>query len=131
MFQYHCRKSKFEEHLEAVSTGAQVSWVYRTLLQDKRIARASHNVVSWRYFDENKQVQCSDNDDDGEAGAGNRFAEMMHLMGANGVFVMVSRYYGGVHLGPDRFKLFNNCARELLDAGGFRKERLGKGKKKK
>ena len=86
------RKSKFEAHLAAVTTGAQVNWVYRTLLQDKRIARASHNVVSWRYFDAEKQVHCSDNDDDGEAGAGNRLAEMMHLMGANGVFVMVSRY---------------------------------------
>ena len=63
------RKSKFEGHLAAVHTEAQVNWVYRTLLQDKRIARASHNVVSYRYFDEEKKVQCSDNDDDGEASA--------------------------------------------------------------
>lgn len=37
------------------------------------------------------QVQCSGNDDDGEHGAGSRMAEMMHLMGVNNVFVMVSR----------------------------------------
>ena len=34
----------------------------------------------------------------------------------------VSRYYGGVHLGPDRFRHFNNVARELLDSNGFGKQ---------
>eukprot|EP00038_Savillea_parva_P025013 m.45863 g.45863 ORF g.45863 m.45863 type:complete len:94 (-) comp6699_c0_seq2:27-308(-) len=27
--------------------------------------------------------------------------------------------YGGVHLGPDRFKHFNNCARSLLETSGL------------
>jgi hypothetical protein len=63
--------------------------VYRTLLQDKRIAQASHNVVCYRFYDESRGVLCNDNDDDGEAGAGVRMAEMMHLMKADNVFVMV------------------------------------------
>jgi len=28
--------------------------------------------------------------------------------------VVVSRWYGGIHLGPDRFKHINNAARELM-----------------
>jgi hypothetical protein len=33
----------------------------------------------------------------------------------------VSRWYGGIHLGPDRFKHINNCARNVLQdvSGGL------------
>jgi putative IMPACT (imprinted ancient) family translation regulator len=35
------------------------------------------------------------------------------------VLVVVTRYFGGVHLGPDRFKHINQAARNALDLGGF------------
>ena len=35
------------------------------------------------------------------------------------VIVVVSRWYGGIQLGADRFKHINNVARALLDATGF------------
>jgi len=35
----------------------------------------------------------------------------------------VSRWFGGVHLGPARFKYIANTARELLDACGHGAER--------
>ena len=125
------RKSKFEAHLAAVNCEQDVRWVHSQLLQDKRIARASHNVVCFRYFDDRKQVFVHDNDDDGETGAGNRLAEMMHLMQADNVFVMVTRWYGGVHLGPDRFRHFNNAAQLLLSANGFQRSKsTSKGKRK-
>ena len=31
---------------------------------------------------------------------------------------MVSRWYGGVHLGPDRFRHINNAARAAIEAHG-------------
>lgn len=43
-----------------------------------------------------------DNDDDGEAAAGGRIAHLMQLMEVVNVLVVVSRWYGGVKLGPDR-----------------------------
>ena len=33
--------------------------------------------------------------------------------------VVVTRWYGGIHLGPDRFKHINNAARTLLDVCGY------------
>lgn len=33
--------------------------------------------------------------------------------------MIVSRYWGGIHLGPDRFKHINQAARNALDLGGF------------
>ena len=37
----------------------------------------------------------------------------------NDVLVVVTRYFGGTLLGPDRFKHINQAARNALDAGGF------------
>lgn len=36
-------------------------------------------------------------------------------MQADGIAVTVSRWFGGVLLGPSRFRLINNCARRLLE----------------
>lgn len=33
--------------------------------------------------------------------------------------VVVSRWYGGVQLGPDRFRLISSCAREAVINAGF------------
>jgi hypothetical protein len=33
--------------------------------------------------------------------------------------VVVSRWYGGILLGPDRFKHINNCARNILVEKNF------------
>ncbi len=35
------------------------------------------------------------------------------------VLVIVTRYFGGIHLGPDRFKHINQAARNALERGGF------------
>ncbi len=39
------------------------------------------------------------------------------------VLVVVSRWYGGIHLGPDRFKHINQAGRDALEVGGFLEER--------
>jgi len=37
----------------------------------------------------------------------------------NNVLVIVTRWFGGTHLGPDRFKHINHAARNALELGGF------------
>ena len=44
--------------------------------------------------------------------------ELLRLMGADGVAVIVSRWFGGTLLGPDRFKFISNAARRLLEEHG-------------
>ena len=61
-----------------------------------------------------------DNDDDGETAAGGRLAEMLELMKAENVIVIVSRWYGGIKLGPARFKYINTAARNVLEDIGIR-----------
>lgn len=44
----------------------QVRWARERLLENGKIARATHNIVAWRIWEESKGVQLHDNDDDGE-----------------------------------------------------------------
>ena len=62
---------------------------------------------------------CGDNDDDGESQAGGRLAHLLDILDLENVLVVVSRWYGGTLLGPDRFKMINTAARQALQIGGF------------
>ncbi len=51
----------------------------------------------------------------GEAKAGPKLAELISNMGVNNLVVVVSRWYGGIQLGPDRFRHISNAARLAID----------------
>ena len=61
-----------------------------------------------------RSAWLADNDDDGESGAGSKLAHLLEMMKVKDVCVIVSRRYGGIQLGPDRFKHISTCARSLL-----------------
>ena len=90
----------------------------RALLADRKIARATHNIMAFRFCDRNGRI-VQDNDEDGETAAGGRLAHLMEIVDVRNVIVIVSRWYGGIQLGPDRFKHINNVARGLLEREGY------------
>lgn len=56
-----------------------------------------------------------DYDDDGETGAGKKLLELIkNNLNVNNIAVMVSRWYGGINLGPARFKMIKDVALILL-----------------
>jgi len=122
------RKSTFQAFLARVNSEKQVQWVLRNLLQNSKIAKATHNMTAHRFWDAERDVQVADNEDDGEDGAGSKMAALLDMMGVNGVFVMVSRWYGGIKLGPDRFKHIATATQQILNNNGF--ERVAKGRSK-
>jgi hypothetical protein len=107
----------FQAHVARVRSVGEVQWVLATLLQDKRIARASHNMYAYRLTDE-RGVLVSDCEDDGESGSGAKLASLLELTRVSNVFVMVTRWFGGIHLGPARFKHIASTARLLLEETG-------------
>lgn len=46
----------------------------------------------------------------------------MQIMDVWNVMVVVTRWFGGTHLGPDRFKHINAATRDVLLKGGFYEE---------
>ncbi|XP_049683364.1 protein IMPACT isoform X3 [Accipiter gentilis] len=108
------RRSTFQAHLAPVVTPRQVKRVLEKLHENKKIASATHNIYAYRIYCEDKQTFLQDCEDDGETAAGGRLLHLMQILNVHNVLVVVSRWYGGILLGPDRFKHINNCARNIL-----------------
>ncbi|KAJ8278070.1 hypothetical protein GJAV_G00083490 [Gymnothorax javanicus] len=108
------RRSTFQPHLAPVVTPRQVKMVLDKLYENKKIANATHNIYAYRIYCEDKQTFLQDCEDDGETAAGGRLLHLLQILDVRNVMVVVSRWYGGILLGPDRFKHINNCARSIL-----------------
>ncbi|KAI0705758.1 UPF0029-domain-containing protein [Cerioporus squamosus] len=112
------RKSAFVGRACRITDPSQVPLILAHLLSDRKIARAAHPIINaWRCRVGN--VLHQDNDDDGETAAGGRLAHLLQILEVDNVLVIVTRYFGGIHLGPDRFKHINQAARNALELGGF------------
>ncbi|POY73496.1 hypothetical protein BMF94_3433 [Rhodotorula taiwanensis] len=112
------RGSVFVGHTAKVESLEEVDAVMDALLSNSKIARATHNISAYQ-FTTPSGTRYADNDDDGETAAGSRLAHLLTLLDVPNVMVVVTRWYGGVHLGPDRFKLINQAARDALTDAGF------------
>ncbi|XP_035268596.1 protein IMPACT isoform X1 [Anguilla anguilla] len=108
------RRSTFQPHLAPVVTPRQVKMVLDKLYENKKIANATHNIYAYRIYCEDRQTFLQDCEDDGETAAGGRLLHLLQILDVRNVMVVVSRWYGGILLGPDRFKHINNCARHIL-----------------
>mmetsp|Transcript_25644 Transcript_25644/g.49936 ORF Transcript_25644/g.49936 Transcript_25644/m.49936 type:complete len:213 (+) Transcript_25644:3-641(+) len=114
------RKSVFQAHLALVNSRNDVQAALACLKNVpavRKIAKATHNIMAYRFPSIGSSF-IKDCDDDGETAAGGRLLHLLDLTGASGVLVVVSRWYGGIHLGPDRFRHINNVARKLLVSEG-------------
>jgi putative IMPACT (imprinted ancient) family translation regulator len=105
------RGSKYAAAIGAVQGRAGVDAALADLKTDRRIAKATHN--SWA-------VILSDagpiRNDDGESGAGAIILKMLEREALTDTLVVVTRWYGGTHLGGDRFAHVVTCVRAALEA---------------
>jgi len=112
------RKSVFQAHLCLVENEDMVKRAVRKLIEGStKIQRATHNMYAYRFTEtlpNGKTILKHDNDDDGEDAAGSRLAQLLEMRKEDGVLILVSRWYGGTHLGPKRFAHITNVARDLL-----------------
>ena len=113
------KKSSFLAHATSVQTPAAVRHAMARLLStDRKVAKATHNITAYRMRDpENPAVTYQDYDDDGETAAGARLLHLLQAMDVWDILVVVTRWFGGVKLGPDRFRLINQVAREAVAEG--------------
>jgi putative IMPACT (imprinted ancient) family translation regulator len=78
----------------------------------KKFAKATHN--SWALLIEQDGQRDPIRNDDGEAGAGAVILRMLEREGLVNHIVVVTRWYGGVKLGGDRFRHVTAAVRAYL-----------------
>ncbi|KAG8860529.1 eIF2 kinase Gcn2p negative regulator [Tulasnella sp. 330] len=121
------RKSVFVGRACAITDPSQVRPIIEYLLTDRKIACAAHPVIhAWRC--ETNGILHQDNDDDGENAAGARLAHLLQILDLTQVLVIVTRYFGGIHLGADRFKHINAAARDAIERAGLLEDPAKKGR---
>lgn len=92
------RGSKYAVSGGACSSDKEARAFIKELMRRKRFAKANHH--SWAYLGETGPVK----NDDGEAGAGLIIARMLERENLRDEIVVVTRWFGGKHLGGDRFR---------------------------
>lgn len=105
------RGSKYAVSGGPVDGREAVDAFLKDLKKDKKFARATHN--SWAVLLANGTALKGD---DGEAGAGNVILRMLEREGLTDHLLVVTRWYGGKHLGGDRFRHVQTCVRAWLAA---------------
>ncbi|XP_045463525.1 protein IMPACT-like [Harmonia axyridis] len=111
------RKSVFQGHVCAVFNENDVKDFLEFLMENKKIAQATHNIYAYRITKNSSFLQ--DCEDDGENHASKRVLHLLQLLNLENVMVVISRWFGGIQLGPDRFKHITNAARQALVQAGF------------
>jgi len=79
------------------------------LKRNKKFAKATHNT--WGLITDEGPIK----NDDGESGAGMVILRMLEREGLLNHIIVVTRWYGGKHLGGDRFRHVQDAVRQYLD----------------
>nr|XP_019008726.1 uncharacterized protein I206_06408 [Kwoniella pini CBS 10737]OCF47507.1 hypothetical protein I206_06408 [Kwoniella pini CBS 10737] len=125
------RKSTFIGHSIKISNEKEIPLLINELLNDKKIAKAAHPAIfAYRLVKDSGgpagKIYNTDYDDDGETAAGSRLKHLLEILELENVLIVVTRWFGGIQLGPDRFKHINQAARDALELGGFLNDKKDK-----
>ena len=91
-------------------TKADAIAAVKALKRDKKFAKATHNTWALLSSDEGPLKN-----DDGEAGAGMVILRMLERENITDHLIIVTRWFGGTHLGGDRFRRVQDCVRYYLE----------------
>jgi len=103
------RGSKYAVSGGECSSPEEAKAFIKNLCRKKKFAKATHNT--WAFLQDDNPVK----NDDGETGAGMVIVRMLQREGLQNHIVVVTRWYGGKHLGGDRFRHVRNAVRHYLD----------------
>ena len=103
------RGSKYAVSGGRVADRAAIDAALRDLKRDKKYAKATHN--SRGVLLDGVPLKA----DDGESGAGMVILRMLERAERRNELIIVTRWYGGKHLGGDRFRQVQEATRLYLD----------------
>ena len=104
------RGSRYAAAAGRVTSKAEIDAFLTALRRRRKFDKATHH--SWAALLPDGPLK----NDDGEAGAGAVILKMLEREAVPDRIVVVTRWYGGVHLGGDRFAHIVTCTRAALAA---------------
>ena len=107
------RGSSFQAHIVKIDDKAQVVPTLHKLYKNHNVAKATHNIYAYRI--ENRSSLIENSCDDGEFGAGHRLLKLLKDSCEKNVMIVVTRWYGGIQMGPQRFRCILDVASKALN----------------
>jgi putative IMPACT (imprinted ancient) family translation regulator len=105
------RGSKYAVSGGKVTSRKEADAFLKELKRNKKFAKATHNTWAALMADGTPLKG-----DDGESGAGLVILRILEREELTDHIVVVTRWYGGIKLGGDRFRRVQDCVRAYLEA---------------
>ncbi|KFY11664.1 hypothetical protein V492_04333 [Pseudogymnoascus sp. VKM F-4246] len=108
------KKSTFSGRAIGVKSASDARSQKQELISgNPELRDASHNITAWRVQGDHGGIieECND---DGESGGGRHILAILQSMDLVGILVVVTRWYGGIMLGTDRWKLMAQVCHDAL-----------------
>jgi hypothetical protein len=107
------KKSIFVARSITVTSPSQArSELQKLMASNAELRDASHNITAWRVSGDHGIIE--DSNDDGESGGGRHILGLMQADNIINVLLVVTRWYGGIMLGPDRWRIMSQVSRDAL-----------------
>jgi len=107
------KKSTFVARSIAITSPSQArSELQKLLANNPELREASHNISAWRVQGDHSVIEESN--DDGESGGGRHILGVMQSSDVVGMLLVVTRWYGGIFLGTDRWRIMSQVSRDAL-----------------
>ncbi|GAA5903194.1 hypothetical protein JCM6882_006990 [Rhodosporidiobolus microsporus] len=111
------KKSVFVGHAVRVKSVDEATLALQHILTLKKVNKASHNILAWRFSSPvaGSTTPLSGSDCNGEPPAGKNLLQLLEKLDVKDVLLVVTRWYGGVPMGPQRFQVINQAGKEVLE----------------
>jgi hypothetical protein len=111
------RGSVFIAHAIPITSPSTRGTVFKSLMAEKpELETATHNAWAIRTSYGNSPLKQEASFDDGESGCGNFLLQQLRDLDISNTLVVLTRWYGGVMLGPDRWRLMRECLNDALSS---------------
>ncbi|CAM1502054.1 Fc.00g040380.m01.CDS01 [Cosmosporella sp. VM-42] len=109
--------SVFIAHAAPITSPSSRASLVKGLMAEKPdLETATHNAWAVRTSFGNSPLKQEASFDDGESGCGSFMLQHMRELDISNTLIVLTRWYGGVMLGPDRWRLMRECIDDALSS---------------
>lgn len=109
------RKSVFQAHIAPIQQASDAPAIASAVRTGRKGSAATHIMWAYRLRMPDGHI-TQEGDDDGEKGGAKVILHVLQQTNSFNIAVAVSRWYGGINLGPVRFRHIASVTRDAIDS---------------